>query len=349
MKRILHTLLILALTALLLYLFFRNSDFSNVGEILGRATLPWLLLGATGNLLALVLRAFRWRLLLSPDDPPPFYPTFFSTVIGFMLSNILPVRASDVVRPALLARRTTIRFSAALGTVLTERILDLMAVMTLLVIFTATTGRSFFADPSMAKQAAIIKTTVIVAVSVLVGMSLLMVGVYFHSPFIRRLHEALSRFLPQRFRESWMHFFDSFVLSLEIAHHPAAMTKVVLCTAAIWLSLCSQFVFVLYAIHRPLHFTVSFFMTGMTILGLMVPTPGGVGGFHKVCQIILTSFYRFDVDTSVAAAILFHFVGVLPVIALGLILFMREGLSWRQVTHIAERVEEEGEPAVGSR
>ena len=87
----------------------------------------------------------------------------------------------------------------------------------------------------------------------------------------------------------------------------------------------------------------------MTILGLMVPTPGGVGGFHKVCQIILTSFYRFDVDTSVAAAILFHLVGVLPVIALGLVLFMREGLSWRQVTHIAEEVDperSEGSPPI---
>jgi len=137
-----------------------------------------------------------------------------------------------------------------------------------------------------------------------------------------------------------MTFFDSFAGSLQIAHHITAMGKVALFTAMIWFLLCAQFWIVLHAIHRPLPFTASFFVTGLTILGLMVPTPGGVGGFHKVCQIALTNFYLFDVNTSVVAAILFHLVGFIPVIALGMILLLREGLTWSQVTRIGEKIEE---------
>src|SRR5205823_14463456 len=69
---------------------------------------------------ALPICTIRWRALLDVDRPPPFYPTFFALTTGYMLSTVLPIRAGDVARPALLARRTDIRFATALGTVLTR-------------------------------------------------------------------------------------------------------------------------------------------------------------------------------------------------------------------------------------
>ncbi len=96
--------------------------------------------------------------------------------------------------------------------------------------------------------------------------------------------------------------------------------------------LTSQFWFVLEASHRPLPFDSSFLLTGATTIGIAIPTPGGVGGFHKVCQYVLTTFYGFDIDTSVAVAVLFHIVGTLPVVVVGAILFFHEGLNWRQLS-----------------
>src|SRR5215213_11510483 len=84
---------------------------------------------------ARLFRTIRWRIILDPDDPPPFYPTFFANTVGYMLSTVLPIRAADVARPALLARRTSHRFSGALGTVLTERVLDLASILGLFVFF----------------------------------------------------------------------------------------------------------------------------------------------------------------------------------------------------------------------
>ena len=76
----------------------------------------------------------------------------------------------------------------------------------------------------------------------------------------------------------------------------------------------------------------SLFLNAATTLGIAIPTPGGVGGFHKICQWVLTTYYRFDIDTSVAVAVLLHIVSTAPVMIAGLTLFLREGLTWRQLS-----------------
>lgn len=340
MKRILHLSLIVLLTVVFLVLFFRNSDARGVWSLVRSTSVGWLLCGFAANFLALVCRAERWRTILDPDNRPAFYPTFFATALGYMTSTILPIRAGDVVRPALLARRTDIRFSAALGTVLTERVLDLMSILILFLIFVGTSGRHFATDPRTASHFVYIKTAAIVAVGGVLLLGGFGVALFFSREPVRRFHGRLARFIPHRFQASWMNFFDSFVSSLDIASHPSALARVVLLTAAIWLFLCSQFFFVLVAFGRPLPFTSSIFLTGMSILGLAIPTPGGVGGFHKACQIVLTNFYGFSIDASVAVALLSHLVGVLPVIITGAILFLREGLTWKQLSRISENRQE---------
>src|SRR6185503_13671127 len=83
-------------------------------------------------------------------------------------------------------------------------------------------------------------------------------------------------------------FFDTFAGTLEITRHRSALVKVLLCTAGVWAALTSQFWFATKAAHHPLPFDSSFFVTGVTTVGLAIPTPGGIGGFHKACQLVLT-------------------------------------------------------------
>jgi hypothetical protein len=70
-------------------------------------------------------------------------------------------------------------------------------------------------------------------------------------------------------------------------------------------------------------------------VGIAIPTPGGVGGFHKLCQWLLTTFYHFDIDASVATAVLFHVVGTLPVVVSGIAMFLHEGLRWKDLTEVS--------------
>jgi glycosyltransferase 2 family protein len=331
LKRILQIAFIAALTVFFLWLFLRNADLPQVGRILGAASYGWVLVGFIANASALVLRTLRWRIILDPDDPPPFSATFFANAVGFMASIVLPIRASDVARPALLARRTSHRFSGAIATVLTERVLDLTSILTMFVIFAVLRWNEFSHDPSTIKWFYIVRAGAIASAVLLVALAILMIGLSFFRGSVRRLHEKLGRLLPERFRNAWMHFFDTFTETLKITQNGRAFAKVVLCTMGVWLCLTSQFWFATKAVHQPLPYDASFFVTGVTTVGLAIPTPGGIGGFHKACQLVLTRFYQFSIDASVAVAVLFHVIGTLPVLTTGLFLFAREGFRWKDV------------------
>ena len=328
LPRSLKIALIALATIALLYLFLRNSDLSDVWHIMRRTNPWWFAIGLLVNFSALIWRTVRWRTLLDPDSPPPFYATFFATTVGYMLSTVLPVRASDVARPALLARRTNVRFSGALGTVLTERILDLYFLLLLYCYFVI----AHWNDYATHKSFFIIKSAAVGSLVILITLTLLILGIFFFRERMRRVHAFVGRIVPARFRAAWMNFYDAFLQTLDLTRRPAALIRVMACTVLIWTALTTQFWFVTIAMHHPLPLDSSFFISGTTTVGLAIPTPGGVGGFHKVAQVILTTFYGFDIDSSVAAALLFHVVGTIPVVVTGLVLFAHAGISVRDVT-----------------
>lgn len=337
-RNTLRAIIIAALTLGLLTLFLRNSDLTEVGRLIRRVDVIWLVPGFLANFTALCCRSLRWRIILRPDDPPPIYPTFFATAIGFMSSALLPVRAGDLIRPALLTRRTDIRFSSALGTVLTERILDLSSILTLFLTFVVLALSGATTLP--AERLHFLRGAGVVALAILTAVISLAVASYRFREQARRLVDRISRIAPARFHESIVNLFDSFVSSLKLPSRPLRLLTVLAFTATIWLCLTSQFFFVMLAFGTPLPFTASFLVTALSILGFSIPTPGGVGGFHKACQLVLVTFYGFSIDTSVAVALVFHLVGTAPVLTTGALLFLKEGMSWRQIEEIEEEAEE---------
>ncbi|HVR44439.1 MAG TPA: lysylphosphatidylglycerol synthase transmembrane domain-containing protein [Thermoanaerobaculia bacterium] len=338
MSKLLRILLIAAVTLLLLALFLRNSDPKEVLGVLGSIRPGWFVAALLTNFSALLFRTARWRTVLGASSGmrPPLYDTFLSTAIGFMSSAILPIRAGDVVRPALLSRRTGIRFATALGTVVCERLIDLVAVLSMFLVFASTAGRALSADPATSRKAILIHSAATVATLVLLAIATLVVLLYLFRERARSLQMRVSTWLPKRVRRGWIAFFDSLSAAIEILGSPRVLARVIVFTAGIWLCLTGQFILVLYAMGRPLPYVASFLVTGMTILGISIPTPGGVGGFHKAAQMALTNFYGFGVSASVAVALVFHIVGTAPVVLTGLALFVREGMSVRQLARIRE-------------
>ena len=332
MRRPFQIALILALTVLLVWLFLRNADLRDVGRILKTTNFAWLAIAFTSNLGALFFRTIRWRTVLNPDDPPSFYATFFANSVGYMLSSVLPIRAADFARPALLSRKTAHRFSGALGTVLTERILDLTTMMLLFIFFSLRRWNEFTSNPATASLwRLLVQPAAIAAMLVLLGLAAFTVGVLLFSARLRRAHQWVGKLLPQRFRGAWMNFFDEFVKSLDIARH-RRFWIVLVCTAGVWFCLMAQMSFAARALHLQLPFDACIFVTGAATLSTIVPTPGAIGGVHKTAEFIMRRFYGFGVESAVAFAVLFHLVGFLPVLFVGGYLALREGLRWKDVS-----------------
>jgi uncharacterized membrane protein YbhN (UPF0104 family) len=92
---------------------------------------------------------------------------------------------------------------------------------------------------------------------------------------------------------------------------------------ALWTGVCAL------GIHIPIGAT--FLIIGFLTVGVAVPTPGAVGGYHVMCSLALTLLFGVDESQAKAAALVNHAIAFLPVTLLGLAFFIREGLSFREV------------------
>jgi hypothetical protein len=79
----------------------------------------------------------------------------------------------------------------------------------------------------------------------------------------------------------------------------------------------------------------AFLLTAMLVVGVSIPTPGGVGGTHEALRLGLTSFYGADNDVAVGAAIVQHAVNFVPVTILGLWFIARDGLSLHRLREMS--------------
>lgn len=101
----------------------------------GPRDLAWLALAVAGYFGACALRAERWGLLLRHDGArPQRADTYALTAVGFMGNNVLPARAGDALRVVLLAPRAEASRRGVLGTLIAERILDVVVLLGLFAI-----------------------------------------------------------------------------------------------------------------------------------------------------------------------------------------------------------------------
>ena len=120
-------LLFLIIGLLLFYWAFKEQDLRKMLSDLKNADLGWIFLATMAVLLAHVIRAFRWNLMISSlgYGNSPLLPTFYAVMIGY-LANLAFPRMGEVMRCSILSRSSKIPLMKLVGTVLAERLVDLL-------------------------------------------------------------------------------------------------------------------------------------------------------------------------------------------------------------------------------
>ncbi len=94
----------------------------------GSTAIMWLVAAAGLYALATLFRAERWHHILRLIEVRPHRTdTYALTTVGYMGNNVLPARAGEMLRVVLLSRKTGAGKRQLLGTVVAERMLDLVA------------------------------------------------------------------------------------------------------------------------------------------------------------------------------------------------------------------------------
>jgi hypothetical protein len=115
-----------------------SSERQQVIEDTKRANIIWVIVPALISLLSNYFRTQRWRLMLRPlGYNPRFLNTFLSVMIMYFLNLFIP-RLGEVSRCGILARYEKVPMDKAIGTMVLERLTDmvcLLVVAVLLIVF----------------------------------------------------------------------------------------------------------------------------------------------------------------------------------------------------------------------
>ena len=95
----------------------------------------------------------------------------------------------------------------------------------------------------------------------------------------------------------------------------------------LWLSIAAGIWAVAVAFQLRVPFTGSFLLVALLVLGVAVPTPGAVGGFHEAFRVGATMFFGAPDDAAVGAAIVLHVLSIGPSLLLGLFFAAQVGLN----------------------
>lgn len=325
MRNIIRTVIVIGLAVGLLAVFLRNADLGRVWASVAAARTDLLLLSLVVTCLTFVVRAERWQYLLGPLGPTRFSVVLRATVIGFAASAVLPARAGEVIRPYLLARREGLSATAVFATIIVERILDLVAVLLLMAAFLIWFDPGLESRDSAVFQA--IRFGGLVMAPIAVGTLVVM---FFMAGHPERLHAWLLRaeaVLPARLARMIARFAQTFAEGFAVVRSPLRLVAAMAWSLVLWVAIAAAIWSVSVAFGIAMPFTGAWLMLAPLVVGVAVPTPGGVGGFHEAYRIGATAFFGADNDSAVGAAIVLHAISIGPVIIAGLVFIVQDGLK----------------------
>ena len=170
-KKILFIILPILLGVFLIWIYIRKFTDDELNQIiynLKNANYWWILLSLFFGILSHLSRAYRWHFMLEPlGYKPKFTNSVMAVLLAYLLNLVIP-RSGEVARAATLAKYEDVPFEKGFGTIVAERISDIIMLLIILGIvffYQADLILSYFSGVNPTKK--IIVLVLVVAFSVI--------------------------------------------------------------------------------------------------------------------------------------------------------------------------------------
>ena len=312
MKKISQYGLILLVGGFFLYFVFRDTNWNELFQKMSGANFNWLAIGVIISLISHWLRAYRATFLYEAMQYKiSTTHSFYAVLIGYMMNYIIP-RAGEVSRCAALRKTDDMPVEKSLGTVVTERIVDLAL---LLIILGAIFLLKFdlltaFVKDTLANNAEEATSSTfnwkyLIIISLGISATLL---------FILRKKLVKSKLFVKIFE--LMQGFGDGLLSIRHVKNPLLF---VLLSVLIWVGYILMMYFCLFALEATayLSFTDCLVVFAIGTLGIVLPAPGaGAGTYHFfVMQALL--LFSIPKEDGIAYATMVHGIQMIVLLILG--------------------------------
>lgn len=133
--KILKFLAFFAVGAFIFWLIYKDQDIERIKSVLKNdVNYWWVVVSLLLGLISHISRTLRWGLMIEPiSHKPRFINTFLSVMVGYLMNLAFP-RMGEISRCGVLSRYEKISFTKLIGTVVAERLVDMISLLVLLVI-----------------------------------------------------------------------------------------------------------------------------------------------------------------------------------------------------------------------
>ena len=309
--KILQFLAFFAVGAFIFWLIYKDQDIEHIKSVLKNdVNYWWVLLSLFLGLLSHISRTLRWGLMIEPiSHKPRFINTFLAVMVGYLMNLAFP-RMGEVSRCGVLARYEKISFTKLFGTVVAERLVDMISLLLLLgITILAQFGKMIHfinANPEIKqKLSGVVSSPVlIVAVVVLIVLIFIFRNAFKNTAVFKKIAQIIQNFkvgfisIRSIQKKGWFYFHSVFI----------------------WL----MYYVMLYVIFFAFDFTSDLSpIAGLTTFvlasfGMVAPVQGGIGAWHFMAKEAL-SLYGVANENGIIFAFVAHTSMTAMIIVIGII------------------------------
>ena len=129
MNKYLKILIVGGISIIGIYLAFMGEDFDGLIHQIKQVKISEITLGCFLLVTSCIVRAYRWKLIMDPVEKIPLHDVFSATMVGYFGNGILAFRLGELLRAYSVTSGRHMSATQAFGTVIMERILDLLMVL----------------------------------------------------------------------------------------------------------------------------------------------------------------------------------------------------------------------------
>jgi len=314
--KILQFLAFFVLGAFIFWLIYKDQDIEHIKSVLKNdVSYTWVWLSLFMGLLSHISRTMRWGLMIEPvSHKPRFINTFLAVMVGYLMNLAFP-RMGEVSRCGVLARYEKISFTKLLGTVVAERLVDMISLLILLgIVILSQFGKMihFVEENPEIKQKLL---GIITSPVLIIGLILLIIVFFiFRKTFQNTVFYKKIIGIIQNFKVGFISIRSIRKKGLFYFH-----------SAFIWI----MYYLMLYVIFFAFDFTKDLSpIAGLTTFvlasfGMVAPVQGGIGAWHFMAKEALSLYgvanengiiFAFVAHTSMTVMIIF--IGIISLLVL---------------------------------
>ena len=299
---IINSLLSLTFGGVLFYLVFKSIDFSDFYNRLTELDFFWIYLSMFISIFEHVIRGYRWNLMMEVGQSKKF-STFVTTnviIISYFFALIIP-RFNDVVRCYLISKTDEINFSKSLGSVVSERFVDIISLLILIIFFLVLEFQTFI----LFIKSYIIDYTTLDNKSIIIFILFLILSI-----IISRLIIKKSKYLENKFNE-----FKDGLLSVKFIYNDK---RFLLSTLFLWVTYFLMGYLIFFSFSQTIDLGIN---AGIAVLvagsiGMVVPVNAGIGAYHFLVASILLG-YNLDYESGLFFATVLHTSQIVCLLVVG--------------------------------